>query len=305
VLNSASLIGLILGGAIASGTPVLFATTGEVLAERSGVVNLGLEGSMLLGGVSAAYVQLATGNAVLAIGAGLLGGAVLGLLHGLLVVIGQVDVLASGLCLFFVGRGFSAFWGQQIVGQQLSGFSPWYIPLFGRIPVVGEAFFRQDPLVYLAAILAVSTWFILFRTHAGLLIRAAGEGAAVAYAEGVPVGALRILCVTLGSGLAGLGGADIVLSFAHTWLNDLVAGRGWVAIGLVILARWNPLYALPIAYVFGGVMSLQLNAQAAGLHVSPYLMSMLPYLFTVLALMAAQWWSHGSGMPMELTRTSG
>ena len=283
---------------------MLFATTGEVLAERSGVINLGLEGSMLMGGVSAAYVQLTTGNALLAIGAGLLGGAVLGLLHGVLVVVGRIGVLASGLCLFFVGRGFSAFWGQQIVGQQLSGLSPLCVPWLGRIPVLGEAVFHQDALVYVATAFAFATWFALFRTRWGLLIRAAGEDAGVAHAEGVPVRTLRIVCAGVGSGLAGLGGAHIVLAFAHTWLNDLTAGRGWVAIGLVILARWNPLFALPVAYAFGGVMSLQLNAQAAGLPISQYLMAMLPYALTVLVLAFAQSWSRGSGMPAELARLS-
>ena len=257
-----------------------------------------------MGGVSAAYVQLQTGNAFLAVAAGLIGGAAIGFLHGILVELARIGMIASGLCLFFVGRGFSSFWGQPIVGQQLSGFSPLTIPGLSGIPVLGDAFFHQDFLVYVGIVLTIAVWFMLFHSRLGLLIRAVGEDASVAFAEGVPVRTLRILCATVGSGLAGLGGAYIALTFAHTWLDDLAAGRGWVAIGLVILARWNPLFALPVAYAFGGVISLQLNAQAAGIPISQYLMAMLPYVITVLVLALAQSWSGGSGMPAELARLS-
>ena len=305
MLSSWTQAGLVLGGAVAAGTPVLFASTGEILAERSGVINLGLEGCMLMGAVSAAYMQLCTGNTILAIVAGVIGGAVLGLLHAILVVIGRVGMLASGLCFFFIGRGLAAFWGHPIVGEQLPGLSPILIPRLSQIPVIGKAFFQQDVLVYFAVGIAFVTWAVLFHTRAGLLIRAAGENAKAAYAEGVNVAAIRIGSVACGSALAGLGGAHIALSFAHTWLDDLAAGRGWVAIGLVILARWNPLYAVLVAYGFGGIMSLQLNAQAAGISISPYLLSMLPYLFTIVALLAAQLSSRDSGIPMELTKNTG
>jgi simple sugar transport system permease protein len=295
--------GLITGAAISIGTPVFLATVGETLSQRSGVVNLGLEGAMLAGAATAAAGCYLTGSVWLGVAAGALAGGAVGLSHGLLVVRLGVGMIASGLCLFFIGRGLSAFWAQPLVGQQLPAIPRLRVPVLSDLPFAGVALFSHDMLVYAAALAGLSVWYLLFRTRAGLLIRAAGEDSAVAKAEGVPVRALRVACVTVGSALAGIGGAHITLGFSHTWLEDVTAGRGWVAIGLVVLARWNPLYAFPVAYVFGGVVALQLNAQAAGMGVSPYVLSMLPYLFTVAALTVTHYWARGSGMPAELART--
>lgn len=300
--SAIDMTGLILGGAIAAGTPVLYATAGEVIAQRSGVVNLGLEGAMSLGAVAAVATALATGNNAPAVVAGAAAGAAIGLLHGLLVVGARLAMLASGLCLFFVGRGLSAFWGHRLVGRPVPGLAPVAVPGLSRLPIVGPALFRQDVLVYLAVAIAAATFVFLFRTRMGLKVRAAGEDAAVARAEGVPVGAIRVACAAAGAALAGVGGAHIALAFSHSWLEGLPAGRGWVAIGLVVLTRWNPLAAVPVAYLFGGIMAFQLNAQAAGLSVSPYLLSMLPYLVTIVALTVAQVWARGPGMPAELAR---
>jgi ABC-type uncharacterized transport system permease subunit len=294
--------GLITGVAISSGTPVLLATIGETLSQRSGIGNLGLEGAMLAGAAAAAAGCYLTGNLWLGAVIGALAGGTVGFLHGVLVVKLGVRMVASGLCLFFISRGLSAFWAQQLVGKQLPAIPHLRVPLLSDAPFVGAAFLSHDVLVYLAVLAGVSVWYLLFRTQAGLLIRAAGEDAAVAEAEGVPVRAIRVACVTAGSALAGLGGAHIVLGFSHTWLEGLTAGRGWVAIGLVVLARWNPLYVFPVAYVFGGVVALQLNAQAAGFGISPYLLSMLPYLLTVAARAVSHRMVRGSGMPAELGR---
>lgn len=296
------LAGLILGSAIHAGTPVLFATVGEVLAQRAGVINLGLEGAMLVGAVAAAWTQLLTGNVLLAVIAGAGAGLLVGLAHAAAVVFAEVNMLASGICLFFIGRGLSAFWGQPIVGQPLPGLRALRLPFLADLPVLGEALFNQDFLVYLAGAAALAGWWVLFRTRLGLLVRAAGEDVTVAQAEGVPVRALRVASAALGAGFAGIGGAHLVLAFSRTWMEGVTAGRGWVAIGLVVLARWNPLYAVPAACLFGGVMALQLNAQVAGLSVSPYLLSMLPYFFTIIALAGARWWASSSGMPAELAR---
>ncbi len=296
------LTGLIIGSALRAATPVLFASVGETLGQRAGVVNLGLEGAMLVGGVAAAWTQLTTGSTLLAVLAGAAAGALLGAVHAASVVLAGLNMLAGGICLFFIGRGLSAFWGQPIVGQPLPGLAVLRVPLLADIPVLGAALFAHDVLVYCAGIAAVAVWWLLFRTRLGLKIRASGEAAAIAEAEGVPVRPLRMFAVTLGAGLAGIGGAQLVLTFSRTWMEAVTAGRGWIAVGLVILARWNPLYAVPAACLFGGVMAVQLNAQVAGLRVSPYLLSMLPYLFTIAALVGARWWAPGARMPAELAR---
>ncbi len=294
------LTGLILGSAIAAGTPVLLAILGEILAQRSGIVNLGLEGAMALGAMTTAWVQLATGSTVLALIAGSIAGALLGLTHATLTVVARIQVLASGLCLFFVGKGLAGFWGAPIVGRPLPGLPSLRLTVLNEIPFLGPAILSQDIVVYLAIAIAAVMWWVLFRTNLGLLIQASGENAEVARAEGVPVVRIRLLCVTVGASLAGLAGAHIVLGFSHTWLDGIIAGRGWVAIGLVILARWNPIYALPCAYVFGGLIAIQLNAQAAGISISPYLLSMLPYIVTIAALTAAHLWSKRTAMPAEV-----
>jgi ABC-type uncharacterized transport system permease subunit len=294
------LTGLILGSAIAAGTPVLLAILGEILAQRSGIVNLGLEGAMALGAMTTAWVQLATDNMLVALVAGSIAGALLGLTHATLTVVARIQVLASGLCLFFLGKGLAGFWGFPIVGDPLPCLPSLQLPVLQGIPLLGPAVLSQDILVYFAIAVAALMWWVLFRTDLGLLIQASGENAEVARAEGVPVTRIRLVCVTLGSSLAGLAGAHIVLGFSHTWLDGIIAGRGWVAIGLVILARWNPIYALPSAYAFGGLIAIQLNAQAAGISISPYLLAMLPYIVTIAALTAAHLWSKRAAMPAEI-----
>ncbi len=296
------LTGLVVGAAIASSTPVVLATTGEILSQRAGIINLGVEGAMLLGAVTAAGAQLATGNVLLAVLAAVLVSTLPGLVHAVLVLRGGVGMLASGLCLFFVCRGLSAFWGHALVGKPTAGLPPLAVPVLADVPVLGAALFRHDFLVYLALALAVTTWWLLFRTQLGLRIRAAGEDTLIARAESVPVTRLQLACTAAGSALAGLGGAHVVLGFAHTWMEGVTAGRGWVAVGLVVLARWNPLYGLLAAYLFGAVLAIQLHAQAAGIAVSPYLLSALPYLLTIVGLVVARLWARGSGMPAELSR---
>jgi general nucleoside transport system permease protein len=300
----AVLAGLIIGAAVTAGTPVLFAVTGETLSQRTGVVNLGLEGAMLMGAVLAAWAYKLTGSVMIAVLAGAAAGGLLGLAHAFLVTLASIGMFASGICLFFVGRGLSAFWGYPIVGEQFPGLPRLKIPVLSDIPIIGEAFFSQDLLVYLAAAVAFGAWYLLFKTRWGLMIRAIGEDANVSRAEGIPVTRIRIACITIGSALAGIGGAHIVLAFSHTWLEGLTAGRGWIALGLVVLARWNPLYAILVTYLFGSVIAIQFNAQAAGISVSPYLLSMLPYILTVIALVVADLWKRGSEMPAELKRTA-
>lgn len=303
MLNSEN-IGLVISSAIASGTPVLFATTGEILAQRSGIINLGLEGSMLAGAVTSAWVYTVTGNVLLAVLAGACAAGMLGLAHVSLVVLASIGMLASGLCMFFIGRGLSAFFGTTLVGRPLAGLADLHIPVLSNLPIAGDALFSQDALVYLSAIIAVAMWYLLFRTRLGLMIRATGENAEIARAQGLPTNAIRMAAGSVGAALAGIGGAHIVLGFSHTWLEGVTGGRGWVAIGMVILARWNPLYAVVLAYLFGGVIALQLNAQAAGITISPYLLSMLPYVLTIIALLITRIWIQSSAPPAEIARAN-
>jgi simple sugar transport system permease protein len=204
--------------------------------------------------------------------------------------------------MFFIGRGLSAFFGSTLAGEPLAGLRAVHITLLSRLPLGGDAFFSQDALVYLSLLLAVATWYLLFHTRLGLMIRATGENVEIARAQGLPTKAIRLAAGTAGAALAGMGGAHVVLGFSHTWLEGVTGGRGWVAIGMVILARWNPLYAMPLAYLFGGVIAIQLNAQAAGIRVSPYLLAMLPYVLTILALIVTQLWIARSALPAEITR---
>jgi simple sugar transport system permease protein len=302
VADQGSLVAVILETSVRAGTPLLLATLGEILAQRAGIVNLGLEGAMLMGAVAAAWVGITTDSLPLAVIAAIVAGSAIGLLHALSVVSAGVGMLASGICVFFVGKGLSVLWGAPIAGQPVPALPALPLPFLSDLPVIGSAMFRQDALVYGAALLACGLWWLLFRARMGLLIRATGEDAQVARAEGVPVAAIRIGTVAVGAGLAGLGGAHILLAFAHTWIEGLTAGRGWIAIGLVILARWNPLLSLPIACLFGGIMAAQLHAQAAGIAVSSYLLSMLPYLLTIAALVGSRFWMRGTSVPAELMR---
>lgn len=300
--ETGALVAIILDAAVRAGTPLLLATAGEILAQRSGIVNLGLEGAMLMGAMAAAWIGVVTGNLPAAMGAALLAGALVGIIHAASVVGAGVSMLASGVCAFFVGKGLSALLGAPIAGQPIPALPSVPLPLLADLPVIGQGLFRHDMLVYIAACLACGLWWVLFRSRLGLLIRATGENARTAREVGVPVTVIRIGTIVAGAGLAGLGGAHIALGFAHTWIEGLTAGRGWIAVGLVVLTRWNPIMSLPVAYLFGGIMAIQLEAQAMGINLSPYLLSMVPYLAAMVGLAGAHLWVKRSGMPAELTR---
>ena len=302
-LSTLEITELVIGGALSGGTPVLFATTGEILSQRAGIVNLGLEGAMLIGAVAATWTYVTTGSLFLAVLVGAMAGGLLGTVHAALVEGAKVEMLASGLCIFFIGRGLSAFAGYPLVGKRLPGITNLSIPFLSSLPLVGKSLFSQDALVYLGLNTAVLTYFFLFYSKWGLMVRATGENATTAMALGVPTHRVRLLAVTAGSALAGIGGAYIVLGFSHTWLQGVTGGRGWVSIGLVILARWNPLLAILVAYIFGGaIIVLQLNAQAAGSTASPYLLAMLPYLLTIIVLVITQIWVRRTRFRERLTQ---
>jgi len=278
----------ILSAAIAFGTALLFACLGEIVCERAGVLNLGVEGMMLLGALGGVATAYWTGSAWLgALGAMLVGG-LLSTIHGLLAISLRANQVVSGLALTIFGTGLSSFLGQPFVGQvPPPAFSKLPVPLLSELPVLGPILFRQDALTYVSFAVVPLLWLWLFRTRPGLNLRAVGENPATADAMGVGVVHTRYAAVFVGGMLAGLGGAAISLATNPGWTDNITAGRGWIAVALVIFARWDPRWAAAGAYLFGGVEALLFRLQIAGTPVPAPVLSMLPYLLTVLVLVLA------------------
>jgi len=278
----------VLAAAIPAGTAILFACLGELLSERSGVLNLGVEGMMLMGALAGVAFTIWSGNAWVGILGAILAGAAMASLHAVVTVGLRANQVVSGLALTLLGTGLSAFLGRNLVGKPLPDkFGDISIPILGDIPKIGEILFQQSALVYLSFVVAPIMWWFVFRTQAGLHLRSIGENPAAADAMGVPVNWLRFLYVIIGGGFAGLGGAVISLSTNPGWTEGMTAGRGWIAVALVIFAGWNPLWAVGGAYLFGGVQAGQFQLQTVGVGISPFFLNMLPYLFTILVLVIA------------------
>jgi len=274
----------VLAAAVRSGTPILFVTIGEIYAERSGILNLGLEGMMLVGALAGFGAANFTGSPALAILIALLAGGLLGIVHAFVCIGLRAEQIVSGLALTLFGTGLTGFLGRSMVGQTASGVSPIKIPGLSQIPILGPVFFSHDVLVYLSYLLVPVAWFVLYRTRLGLAIRSVGESPEAADASGVSVSGIRYGCTFVGGAFAGLGGAYLSLAYTSLWMEQMSGGRGWIALALVIFAGWNPLKALLGSYLFGGLDSLSLYLQARGTQVSPHLLMMLPYVFTVLVL---------------------
>ncbi|HYP40678.1 MAG TPA: ABC transporter permease [Chloroflexia bacterium] len=278
----------VFAAAIASGTAILYACLGEILAERAGVLNLGVEGMMLMGALSGFAVTFWTASPWLGALAAIIAGGLLSLIHALLTVTLRANQVVSGLALTLFGTGLTSFLGQPLVGQPApASFTKVAIPMLADVPILGPIFFRQDMLTYLSFLLVPILWVWIYRTRHGLYLRAVGESPATTDAMGLSVVGLRYLYVVLGGMLAGLGGAVISLATNPGWTENMTAGRGWIAIALVIFATWNPARATVGAYLFGGVEALQFRLQGAGTQVSPFFLNMLPYLFTILVLVLA------------------
>lgn len=278
----------VLAAAIAYGTAILFASLGEVMTERSGVLNLGVEGMMLMGALAGAAITLGSGNPWLGALAAIGAGAAMGSIHALLAVGLRANQVVSGLALTLFGTGLSAFLGQSIVGAPLrDDFGRLPVPGLEDIPALGRILFQQNALVYISFALAPALWFYVYKTRAGLRLRALGERPEAADAMGVDVSRLRAAYTIFGGALAGLGGAAISLATNPGWTENITAGRGWIAVALVIFAGWNPARAVLGAYLFGGVEALGFRLQGAGVAVSPFFLNMLPYLFTILVLVFA------------------
>ena len=280
-------VGHMLQVAIRSGTPLLLGAVGEIYAERSGVMNLGIEGMMLVGAITGFAVALATGQPWLGFLAACLAGMVMALIHAFLSISLYANQVVSGLALAMLGLGLSSLMGRSYVGQPLPyRLLPQAIPGLADLPVIGPALFYQDPVVYLALGLAVASWFVLYRTRWGIIVRAVGDDPAAADAMGVNVYAVRYACVAFGGAMSGLAGAYLSVVYTPAWFEGMTAGRGWIALALVIFAFWDPLKAILGAYLFGATEALQYALQT-NLGIAAPLLGMIPYAATILAMLVA------------------
>ena len=269
---------------ITASTPLLLAATGELIAERAGVLNLGVEGMMLVGAIAAFAVASSSGSGLMGILAGMLAGIAMALVFAVLTLSMMANQVASGLALTIFGVGLSALVGAGFVGYALEPLPPLAIPGLSTIPVIGPILFGQDLLVYLSfAILAAVAWF-LAKSRPGLVLKAVGESHESAHALGYHVIRIRYLATLFGGAMAGLGGAYLSLSYTPMWVENMTAGRGWIALALVVFSTWRPGRLLFGAYLFGAITILQLHAQGAGIEVPSQFMSMLPYLATIVVL---------------------
>ena len=289
---------IILQAGVASGTVLLFATIGELLTERSGILNLGVEGMMLIGAMSAMSVTLSTGNPWLGILVAMLAAGLLSQVHGVITIHLQADQTVSGLALTFLGTGISLVLGEGLnKAGSISLLPTLTIPLLSQIPIIGPIFFtNQSVMVYFGYLLIPLTWYYIYRTRPGLHLRAVGEFPAAADTLGVNVYALRYFYVFIGGMLVGLGGATISLAISPGWFSELTtAGQGWIAVGLVIFAQWDPIRAAVGSYTFGALRRLILDIQGPmtlwgirnPFYYNPYwgfFLEMLPYAFTIIAL---------------------
>ncbi|NGM82516.1 ABC transporter permease [Paenibacillus sp. 7124] len=272
--------------AITAGTPLLLATLGGILNERAGIIQLGAEGLMLMGAVSTCIVFIRTENLGLALLASVGVTALLGLVHAFLSVTLRANQTMSGLAMTLFGSGFSAYLGKSISGNPLPGILPRvHLDFLNPIPVIGPIFGNLDVLTWLSFALVIVLHLLIHRTSFGLHLRAVGDSPATADVMGVRVRLIRYGYVIVGAMLIGLAGADMVLTVAPTWNEGLTAGRGWIAVGLVIFARWNPVRALLCAYFFGALDSLGFRMQLLGSAIPPYFLKMIPYIVTILVLM--------------------
>lgn len=274
----------VLTGAVAGGTCIVFAGLGEIVAERSGVINLGTEGSMLCGALSAYAVGISTGNPWLGVVAGLLAGAALAAVHAAMVLLRGANQIASGLVVSFLGIGITALFGQNYVGQGVVPLETWDVPLLSKLPFLGPVLFEHDPLTYLSFLaVPLVTWGI-FRTRAGLILRAAGEGPEVLEIYGTSATKVRWVALLVGGAMAGVGGAQLSTASTLNWSEQMTVGRGYVAVALVIFAGWVPWKLLAGAYLFSGAIALNLELQARGWELSRYLLESLPYVLVLVVL---------------------
>jgi len=275
----------LLAHTVQAGTPLLFGTVGEIYAERSGVLNLGVEGMMAIGALIAFMTSFYTGNIGLAIAFAMIAGGLLSLIHAFLSTSMRANQIVSGLAITILGLGLSGFLGKPMIGMTAPRLAAFPIPILADVPIIGPILFSQDVLVYTSILSALVLWFVLFKTRPGLNARSVGENPAMADSLGLNVYLIRYVCVLLGGVMAGLAGAYLSLMYTPLWIEGMTAGRGWIVIALTIFATWNPLRALLGAYLFGGVYALQFRLQAIGIATqTPQFLLMLPYITAIVGL---------------------
>ena len=273
----------VLTRAIIAGTPLLIATLGEIISERAGILNLGIEGLMSAGAVSAFIVTYTTGNPWLGMLAGIAVGMLLSVIHGFVSISLRANQVVSGLALTMLGLGISGLWGKPYIGRPLPVRMQYPdIPFLSDIPVIGKIFFHHDYYVYLSVLIGIIVWFLMKHTTMGITLRSVGENPKAAESLGISVNRVKYFAVIAGGGLAGMAGAYLSTAYSGSWNEGIVAGRGWIVIALTIFALWQAKGAFIGAYLFGGIFVLQYMLQPLG--ISPNILAMLPYLSTLFVL---------------------
>lgn len=286
----------ILGVALIAGTSLVYATIGEIITERSGILNLGVEGIMIMGAVTGFAGAYHSESAWIGVLVAAIVGGIVGFIHAFLTITLRAEQVVTGLAITIAGTGMASFLGQELgpagvplVGLQGPEFEAISIPLLSQIPILGPTFFEQDILVYLMYVLTIGATYFLYRTRAGLHLRAVGESPQTADAMGVDVFRLRYLYTIIGGMLIGIGGAHLSLAYTPGWSENLTGGRGWIAVALVIFSAWNPSRAVIGAILFGGVNAIQFRLQAGGTTIPANLLTMMPYILTVVAAVLISW----------------
>jgi ABC-type uncharacterized transport system permease subunit len=274
----------VMTGAVRGGTSILYAALGESVAETAGVVNLGTEGSMLVGALTAYAVTANTGSPWVGALAGGLAGGALALVHAYFVLQRKANQLATGLVVLFLGLGLTSLFGAAYVARTVKSFDKWHVPGLSDVPWVGEILFQHDPLTYLTYLLVPTLWFVLRRTGIGLLVRGAGERSEVLATYGHDVRLVQYLAVVFGGFLAGLGGAQLSIAYAHSWFENMTQGRGFVAVAVVIFAARRPLAAMGGSYLFGAALALSPALQARGWDINQFALDSLPYVAILVVL---------------------
>lgn len=286
------LITSLLAVTLGAGTSLFFATMGEIYTERSGILNLGVEGMMMMGALSAFSVSFYTGNLFLAILIAMLVGGLLAFLHAFLCITMRANQVVSGLSITMFGTGLASYLGQRLgpesnnfnlAGMTAAKFTDISIPILKDIPVI-SAFFNQDILTYIMYLLIPVAWFYMFRTKNGLTLRSVGQAPRTASAMGISVSKIRYIYTVLGGMLVGLGGAHLTLGYVPGWAENITGGKGWIVIALVIFAGWNPYKAVFGAVLFGGINAIQFRLQAAGTVIPASFLNMAPYVMTIIVL---------------------
>ena len=296
----AAIIGAVFASVVAAATTLLLASLGELVAERAGTLNLGVEGMMIVGAAVGYATAYSSGSLLLGTLAAVLAGTALSLVFAGLAVWLATNQVASGLATTILGLGIAGLIGSSFVGTRLDAAPALDLPVLTDLPIIGRAVFGQDAFVYLSLLLLAAVTYGLARTRAGLVLRAVGESHSAAHALGHPVRRIRTLAVMFGGACAGLAGAHLSLAYTPFWASDMTAGRGWIALALVVFSAWRPLWLLAGAYLFGAVSILQLHVQGFGLGIPSQFLSSLPYLATIIALVAISALKRGQGAPASL-----